>query len=266
MTRLLICLGAAFWLTAAASAPPVGLYLGYFEEDALAAPDEPRLGAAYLRLRAGRFDGGLLYAIHGCRAGADQLRVAGRRVGADLAGELAGELDRAPFAGSFTGRIGNGAVQGSYASAAGPLAPGCGYRVAPLGRWRLWPLNQGSLPVWLESDRLRWQAAPAARHYRLQLFEADCLRRGGAIGPCLRSDDDHERPSIQLGRYRAVVRASEDYVATVLALDGQSRVIGFGSRLFNPAGRAGFAFAPADATVEDAAPLRRLPVGGRAQE
>lgn len=238
--RAALCAGLLLGQIAQAEpiAPSPQLHLGYYQEDAVSDSADPLTGILALRWHGQRLSGALLYALHGCRPGADEARIAAALAGAALGGSWHGSIDGHDTGGSFQGLIGeNGQLHGSYTSARGLTGVDCNhdgrqeYAIAPLGRWWSWPLGGGDLTLHPVAGGLAWP--DLGGRYSLRLLDARCLDRGDGLADCLRLDDDQAVPQFSLAAAAAVLERDKDYVLVVLALEEFSgSVLGFGSKRF----------------------------------
>jgi hypothetical protein len=238
--RLWLC--ASLLLGPAAHAAPAEpqqqLHFGYYQEDAASDAVDPLTGIVTLQRRGNRLTGALLYALHGCRAGADEAVIDAAVAASALSGSWQGSIDGQEVSGSFQGLIGgDGSFHGSYTGARGLTGIDCNgdgrreYTIAALGQWRSWPLGGGSLPLQAVAGGLGWP--DRAARYWLQLYDADCLTRGGGLADCLRLDDDRLQPHFSAATAAAVLERGRNYILVVLALEEfGDTVIGFGSRRF----------------------------------
>ncbi len=136
-------------LTCATAVAPGGLYVGYYQEDAVNNPEDPVPGALYLRLPQGdsTFSGDMYFTYIGCQT-ENVGTISGDKNQLDLVGNWAGTVDGLAQRGGYVGRFqpALGIYQGTYTNAGGKqfrdLSPCIIYSIAALGTWELFPVGQ----------------------------------------------------------------------------------------------------------------------------
>ncbi len=129
---------------------PTDLFIGYYQEDAAANPEDPLPGLLYLQLpkNNGAFNGDFLFTFVGCQS-RNIGRISGQKSSLSLNGEWSGQVDNTQQQGSFSGNSnGQGGFNGTYTVAGGKqniVVPGCAdYFIAPFGTWSLFSSTQAS--------------------------------------------------------------------------------------------------------------------------
>lgn len=173
-------------------AAPGGLYIGWLEEDPLGNPEDPTVGALFLRVPAsdGAYSGVMPFGYVGCSPGVDIGSTTGTRSGGGLAGTWSGTLDGVGVGGSFTAQAETGSTpvrfDGSFSSAGGKQAIGvgaCSYFLAAQGRFRVFdgPASEPAGVALAFSDSgttpvISWTGVPAGATTALRLFDQACLQ------------------------------------------------------------------------------------------
>jgi hypothetical protein len=140
-------------LLCAIGAVPGGLYVGYYQEDAVNNPEDPTIGTLYLRLPQddGAFSGDMYFTYVGCQT-QNIGTISGNKNQLDLVGSWSGTVDNLAQSGNYVGRFqpALGVYQGTYTNAGGKqfrdLRPCITYFIAALGTWELFRLGQTFSP------------------------------------------------------------------------------------------------------------------------
>jgi hypothetical protein len=153
--------------------PPGGLYLGYYQEDALNNPEDPMPGTLLLNLPAGnaKFQGNMSFSYIGCQSH-NVGTVGGDKLGTALTGQWTGTVDNRPQRGNYLGNY-NARQQlysGTYNNAGGKqkvVVPNCiQYFIAAKGTWELFPAERtvsrqsNAKGVSYSSRQITWDARP----------------------------------------------------------------------------------------------------------
>jgi hypothetical protein len=136
-------------LLCATGVVPGGLYVGYYQEDAVNNPEDPTVGTLYLRLPQddSTFSGDMYFTYVGCQS-QNVGTISGNKNQLDLVGSWTGSVDNLAQSGNYVGRFQPtlGIYQGTYTNAGGKqfrdLSPCITYYIAALGTWELFPLGQ----------------------------------------------------------------------------------------------------------------------------
>lgn len=154
------------------SAPPGGLYVGYYQEDPATNPEDPMPGAYSLNLPQGdgSFSGSMYFTYVGCQS-SNVGTVSGSKSNLLLSGSWSGPVDGLMQSGSYTGTF-NAATQsysGTYLNAGGKqfrdLQPCIQYTIAPNGTWEMFPVEAhvpSGFSVSLSGRTLSWSATTDA--------------------------------------------------------------------------------------------------------
>lgn len=227
-------------------AAPGGLYIGWYEEDPGNNPEDPTVGALFMRLPAGdgAFAGLMPFSYVGCRGGINVGTMAGARSGNNLAGTWTGTLDGAAVGGGFSAEYADARFDGRFQNAAGKQAisaPPCLYSMAAQGRFRLFngPASEPaeaalSFSASSTTPTVTWRGLPAAAIGTLRVFDEACLETAPTaacfLGEVASSSGSSAAPATLAlgGRYIFVLTAQT-------ALSGsQAGIAGFASARFSP--------------------------------
>lgn len=169
----LFALANAVCLPGAAAGPaaaPGGLYVGYYQEDALTNPEDPTPGAFVLKLpdEDAAFGGAMYFTFVGCQS-SNVGAVKGVKAGTALTGTWSGTIDNSAQSGAYTGTYDKGSrtYRGNYSVSAGKQhknIEGCiQYYIAPKGTWEMYAVEQNqpaSFKLDLAGGQVSWQAVP----------------------------------------------------------------------------------------------------------
>ncbi len=158
-------------LTCATSAVPGGLYVGYYNEDPTNNPEDPTIGALYMRLPQGNsaFSGNMYFTYSGCQ-NQNVGTITGNKNQLSLAANWSGTIDNLAQSGTMTGQFqpALGIYQGTYTNAGGKqfrdLSPCVVYYIAAFGAWELFPVGQtfstggASQAASVSGNTVSWQA------------------------------------------------------------------------------------------------------------
>jgi hypothetical protein len=176
-----------------ASAAPGGLYVGYYQEDASANPEDPTAGAFSLNLPETdtTFAGSMYFTYVGCQT-SNVGNVTGRKKRAALSGTWSGRLDGSPQSGAYVGSYNatTGSYSGTFTTAGGKqfrdLRPCIQYWIAPNGRWEMFSVGSetpaNTLNVAVTGRRVNWTAVSGGAHTLVYVLdETVALGRGNPV-------------------------------------------------------------------------------------
>lgn len=241
MSRLFLTtlIGAALSFVAPLAALAADdLYVGYYQEDPLANPEDPTPGSIYLSLPAGddSFSGSMFFTYVGCQS--ESLgTVSGIKAGKTLKGEWGGSVDgtaqKGAFAGAWSAAVGG--YVGTYDVAGGKqhiAIPDCiEYYIAPRGTWELLPVGAhvpAGFAIAVNGTTVSWTPPPGVMMSLVYVLDPELARTKGArattwqtllFGP--------EKHSADLRL--AHMKPGHTYVVAVKLNDGSMQRAGFAS-------------------------------------
>jgi len=247
MKRLLLALTAAALAATmpvlAADAVPAdpagGLYVGYYQEDPVANPEDPTPGSVYLSLPAGddAFSGSMFFTYVGCQS--ESLgTVSGTKAGPALKGQWAGSVDGTAQTGAFEGAWSAevGGYAGTYTVAGGKqhiaIADCIDYWISPRGTWELMPVGAhvpANFGIAVSGTQVTWTPPPGVMMTLVYVLDPELAKTRGAratiwqtllLGPARRTAD------LRL----AHMKPGRTYVVAVKLNDGTMKRAGFASR------------------------------------
>ena len=129
---------------------PGGLFVGYYAEDPITNPEDPGVGALYLRFPAspGPFAGAMYFTVAGCQTN-NVGAISGTKTDAGIAGSWSGTVDGVIQSGAYSGIYSStlGAYSGDYTVSGGKqfitVANCLQYWVAPKGTWEVTAIGDG---------------------------------------------------------------------------------------------------------------------------
>jgi hypothetical protein len=219
--------------------PAEGLYVGWYQEDALTNPEDPTPGSIYLSLPAGDspFAGSMSFTYVGCQS--ESLgTVAGTKAGPSLKGAWGGSVDGTAQKGSFTGAWSAdlAGYAGTYDVAGGKqhisVADCIDYWIAPRGTWELLPVGAhvpGPFGISVTGTTVSWTPPPGVTMSLVYVVDRELAKTKGAratiwqallLGPGKHSAD-LRAASLQPGR---------SYVVAVKLNDRAMKRAGFASQ------------------------------------
>ncbi len=165
--------------------------MGWYEEDPDNNPEDPTVGALFMRVPAanGNYTGLMPFSYVGCSAGVDVGSISGTRTDNALAGNWAGTLDGVDVGGSFSADFTDGSsparFDGTFSNDAGkqPIVAGpCSYYMAAQGRFRLFdaPASEPagvavSFSATNTTPTISWAGVTAGATTTLRVFDEACL-------------------------------------------------------------------------------------------
>jgi cytochrome c553 len=155
---------------AAPTAPPGGLFVGYYQDDSVSDPTNPVPGALYAGLADGDtsdFSGKMVFSYLACQSPSNFSTVGGSKTLAGLNGSWTGNIDSTAQNGTYSGTYDavNGFYSGTYTVAGGTQnisVPSCiDYTLADKGSWNIFPLEKNipaSFALTVSGNTLNWSA------------------------------------------------------------------------------------------------------------
>jgi hypothetical protein len=168
---------------------PGGLYVGYYQEDARANPEDPTPGAFVLKLpeKDEAFDGAMFFTFVGCQK-SNVGKVKGVKAGNTLSGTWAGTIDLSvqtgPYKGSYNPET--GIYKGVYSVAGGKqhkkIENCIEYYIGPHGTWEMFGIGK-NLPETFKIDvngrSVKWGAVPGAAMTLVYVLDPSVANAGG---------------------------------------------------------------------------------------
>lgn len=173
---------------AAGKSAPGGLYVGYYQEDPLANPEDPMPGAFVLKLpdADAAFNGAMFFTFVGCQH-SNVGAVSGAKAGYDLKGEWSGSIDNSAQSGPYSGAYdpASGSYKGVYSNKGGKQfrdIKGCiQYWIGPKGSWPMFPVEQSqpaSFKVEVDGTKVTWPKVPGTAMTLVYVIEQDAAQAG----------------------------------------------------------------------------------------
>lgn len=219
------------------------LYVGAYQEDSAANPEDPTSGVVYLNLPAsGAFSGQMYFTYVGCQSSNVGL-ISGTRVqnGANdtLNGSWKGTVDGTQQQGAFTGSRNNTAkaITGTYNVAGGKQSisiPNCiDYFIAPHGTFTLsavGTVTPANLNLKADANGASWTVLDDAAYALVSIVDAQAALANSSQAVLAQevisgSDSSYAWTGMPL-------TAGRRYIAVLLVLDSSATVIGRGSVAF----------------------------------
>lgn len=234
LSALLGFAGAAEVVTPQKSA---SLYVGYYQEDPVDNPEDPTIGAVYLRLPVGGgdFAGNMFFTYVGCQT-SNVGTITGMLTAERLQGTWTGTTDGTAQRGDFSGTrmTARDAYAGTYSVAGGKqhiVVPDCiQYYVASKGAFELFPAGKSEpagFSISVRDNLVSWIAPPGAIMTMVSVMDPELARAG-------RSNATLWQTLVLGGQHTANLSAvkllkGHGYLATVGAVDQSFKRISFGS-------------------------------------
>jgi len=224
---------------AAPADPAGGLYVGYYQEDPVANPEDPTPGSVYLSLPTGdnAFSGSMFFTYVGCQS--ESLgTVSGAKAGPALKGEWGGSVDgtaqKGGFVGAWSAEVGGYA--GTYTVAGGKqhiaIADCIDYWISPRGTWELLPVG-GHVPetfgISISGSQVTWTPPPGVMMTLVYVLDPELARTGGAratVWQTLLFGAGKRAADLRAAR----MKPGRSYVVAVKLNDGTMKRAGFASR------------------------------------
>ncbi len=227
---------------AAAKTAPGGLYVGYYQEDPIANPEDPTPGAFVLSLpeNDASFSGAMFFTFVGCQR-SNVGNVKGAKSGYDLSGTWSGTVDASMQSGPYKGTYdpGTGSYKGVYTVSGGKQfkkIEGCiKYYIGPHGTWEMFPVEQNqpaSFKVAVSPSKVSWDALPEAAMTLVYVIDPTVAKAGAGNPVLYQTIVMGKGTSLNLAGVGARVTKGTEYVIATLVNDSQARRIAFGTKRF----------------------------------
>jgi hypothetical protein len=215
---------------------PEGVYLGYYQEDPVTNPEDPTLGAVYLRLPKGdsSFAGKMYFTYVGCQS-SNVGSIQGNKTDTALKGDWTGTLDGTSQKGSFTGVLAApGNYSGTYTVFGGKQhidIPNCiNYYIAPKGTFALFSVEQNqpqNFSVAARGDSVTWSSPPGAQMTLVFLLDLAKVAESANNATVWQTLVLGPRNQATLDRTR--LAPGHHYVIAVAAVNSRFERVAFGS-------------------------------------
>lgn len=226
---------------APSTAPPGGLYVGYYQEDPANNPEDPMPGAYSLNLPEGNgsFSGSMYFTYVGCQS-SNVGTVSGNKSDLALAGNWSGTVDGSAQAGTYTGSFDNAtqSYSGTYLNAGGKqhrdLRPCIEYSIAANGTWEMFPVDAqvpSGFSVDVNGRTISWSAAAGAAF--TLVYVLDPVIAQGSGNPVVWQTVVGNDTSIAIPA-AVSLQAGKQYIAAVGISNAAHQRAAFGSRRFTP--------------------------------
>ena len=239
----LFALANAVYLPGAAAAPavsPGGLYVGYYQEDALTNPEDPTPGAFVLKLpeEDAAFGGAMYFTFVGCQS-SNVGAVKGVKAGAALRGTWSGTVDNSAQSGAYAGTYdkGSGAYKGTYSVSAGKQLKnieGCvQYYIAPKGTWEMYAVEQNqpaSFKLDLAGGQVSWRAVPNTAMTLVYVIDTAVALAGS--GNPIKVQTILPGPVTKFDLGGAKLAKGKEYIVVALANTAKAQRAAFASKRF----------------------------------
>ncbi len=235
-----LALAAAQANAAPVRTAPGGLYVGYYQEDPLANPEDPMPGAFVLKLPDANatFDGAMFFTFVGCQT-SNVGAVKGAKAGLDLKGEWSGKIDNSDQAGSYAGAYDprTTSYKGVYTNRDGKQfkdIKGCiQYWIGPKGSWEMFPVEQSQpagFKVGVSGSTVSWDKVPGAAMTLVYVIDQAAALAGG--GNPVKFQTVLPGPGASFSMASAGLSKGKEYVAVTLVSNAKTQRLAFGSKRF----------------------------------
>ncbi|MFC5741291.1 hypothetical protein [Dyella tabacisoli] len=223
-----------------ASAPPGGVYLGYYQEDPATNPEDPTMGSVYLNLPASdsSFSGNMYFTYFGCQSN-NLGTISGTKAATSLKGTWSGTIDGTHQTGSVAGTYSaaKGAYAGTFTVAGGKQhidIPSCiSYYIAPNGTFELFAVGQNvpsDFSVSLSGNTVSWNPPSGAVMTLVFVLDPAIAASGHGNATVWQTLVLGPQGTANLGDIGLV--SGHAYVVAVGASDGSYRRLSFASTRF----------------------------------
>jgi cytochrome c5 len=226
---------------AAPTAPPGGLFVGYYQEDAASNPEDPVPGALYLALPEGdnSFSGKMFFTYFGCQS-SNVGAVSGTKSAATINGNWSGTIDGTNQSGTYAGTfdVTNNAYSGNYTVAGNKQAisiPNCiNYFIAPIGTWNLLSVENNSPITFTPTVNQNTMIWPTPNGYATALVSVMDVAAAVTINGnnAVKVQSNVVAPLANFDLTPFALTSGKQYLAVVSAFDTNRVRIGTGSKRF----------------------------------
>jgi len=235
-------IGAGSGAIAAEKSAPGGLYLGYYQEDRLANPEDPMPGAFVLTLpdNDASFSGAMFFTFIGCQH-SNVGNVEGMKTGFNLKGTWSGTVDNKAQSGPYSGRYDAATMsyKGEYTVSGGKQfmdIKGCvQYYIAPKGTWEMFPVEQNqpsSFKVDVTPTKISWNTVPNAAMTLVYVIDPAIAKTGAGNPVKFQTVLLGKSSSFNLPAAGVAVTKGKEYVIATLVNDSKAQRLAFGTRRF----------------------------------
>lgn len=238
----LTLLGCFMIGNAAAQAKPApgGLYLGYYQEDPLANPEDPMPGAFVLRLpdKDEAFAGAMYFTFVGCQT-SNVGKVEGKKAGQKLAGDWSGTVDGSAQSGAYEGwySAATGAYKGTYSNAGGKQyrdISGCiQYYIGPKGSWEMFSAERSypdSFQISVTGNTVSLPSQPGVLMTLVYVVDQSLSNKAGVNPIVYQTAAPGAATSVKLDK--AGLKKGGEYLAVALVNNAKAQRVGFTSKRF----------------------------------
>jgi len=168
-------------------------YVGFYQENAAANPEDPVGGFVYslLPIGDGIVDGEFLFSYSGCDGNLDTGRLSGTKTASSFSGSWTGNVDNRSIGGTFSGSqvAGSEGFTGTYQNDSGKVEIDfgvCKYFVAPNGTFTFYPVGEGTEELTVNTDNdvsFEWNNDEGF-DFIVSVLEEECIRNQSSVEAC----------------------------------------------------------------------------------
>lgn len=225
---------------AAGPTAPGGLYVGYYQENPLANPEDPMPGAFVLQLpdADATFNGSMFFTFVGCQK-SNVGAVKGAKTGYQLKGEWSGNIDNSQQSGPYSGTYDpvKGAYKGTYSNSAGKQfkdIKGCiQYWIGPHGSWEMFAVEKSqpeSFKPAVAGALVTWPKVPGAAMTLVYVID-QALAQTGSGNP-VKFQTVLMGANARFDLASAGLSKGREYIAVALVNNDRAQRVAFGSKRF----------------------------------
>lgn len=225
---------------AQAKPAPGGLYLGYYQEDPLANPEDPTPGAFVLRLpdKDEAFAGAMYFTFVGCQT-SNVGKVEGKKAGQKLAGNWSGTVDGSAQSGAYEGwySAATGAYKGTYSNAGGKQyrdISGCiQYYIGPKGSWEMFSAERSypeSFQINVTGNTVSLPSQPGVLMTLVYVVDESLAKNAGANPIVYQTAVPGAAKTVKLDKAR--LKPGTEYLVVALVNNAKVQRAGFTSKRF----------------------------------
>jgi hypothetical protein len=219
---------------------PGGLYVGYFQEDPVANPEDPETGAFVLTLpeKDGTLSGSMNFTYMDCQS-FNVSDVTGKKSGLTVGGTWAGFIDNSVQSGSYSGtyRVSNANYSGGYGNFNGKQfknVAGClPHYLAANGTCTTFAVEKNqpaSFALTVQGASVSWQASTGSTTALVYLIDSVMALSGNGNSVVLQTLRYNDGTSYSFAG--AGLSKGREYIVVVALSNGSSVLTAFGSKRF----------------------------------
>ncbi len=223
------------------TAPPGGLFVGYYQEDPTTNPEDPVPGALYLGLPEGdaAFSGNMYFTYIGCQS-SNVGSISGNKAAAAISGNWSGTVDGSAQSGGFSGNYdaANDFYSGTYTVAGGKQPIGIvnciNYIIAPNGTWNLFAVEKNVPSTFTLTHNgviLNWTSPAGYAAGLVTILDVPNAITKGA-GNAVKSQSVVTAPTVASDLTPLALTSGRQYLATVSLYDANRQRVAAGSKRF----------------------------------